>query len=232
MRKGRHDRGKRGFTLIELLIVIAIIAILALIAIPNFLEAQIRSRVAAVQADMRSLATAIETYTVDYGRPIPSYQEWVRTGPQGQNGGLPEINWWFTQSWVNYGTGYGTMWSMLTTPIAYTAKIYKDPFQWDNESQNWKEYWWHVYPPRWMDNSGAHVAAHNRGYRWSLGSIGPSKIGDNENGWLYEGTTVTVTILAALNAEWPSWPAILYDPTNGTRSVGYIVRTNKGDLKG
>ena len=35
----------RGFTLIELLIVIAIIAILALIAIPNFLEAQTRSKV-------------------------------------------------------------------------------------------------------------------------------------------------------------------------------------------
>ena len=56
---------KRAFTLIELLIVIAIIAILALIAIPNFLEAQTRSKVARVQADMRSLGTAIEAYIVD-----------------------------------------------------------------------------------------------------------------------------------------------------------------------
>jgi type II secretion system protein G len=54
-----------GFTLIELLIVVAIIAILAAIAVPNFLEAQTRSKVSRAKADIRTIAIALESYRID-----------------------------------------------------------------------------------------------------------------------------------------------------------------------
>lgn len=46
---------RKGFTLIELLIVIAIILILISIALPNFLEAQVRAKVANTMGELRSL---------------------------------------------------------------------------------------------------------------------------------------------------------------------------------
>ncbi len=52
------------FTLIEFLIVI-IIAILPAIAASNILEAQTRSRVSRVKADMRNMATAWDSYYID-----------------------------------------------------------------------------------------------------------------------------------------------------------------------
>jgi len=56
---------KKGFTLIELLIVVAIIAILAAIAIPNFLAAQVRAKVSRAKGELRTVATALESYFVD-----------------------------------------------------------------------------------------------------------------------------------------------------------------------
>ncbi|MBM3335336.1 prepilin-type N-terminal cleavage/methylation domain-containing protein [Candidatus Sumerlaeota bacterium] len=93
---------KRAFTLIELLIVVAIIAILAAIAVPNFLEAQLRSKVARVRADMRSMAVALEVYNLDnngYPRSAnpPTWQ--------------PP-----TETW------------RLTTPVAYIGAVPRDPF--------------------------------------------------------------------------------------------------------
>jgi type II secretion system protein G len=56
---------RRAFTLVELLIVVGIIAILALIAVPNFLEAQTRSKIARAKSDIRTIKGALAAYQVD-----------------------------------------------------------------------------------------------------------------------------------------------------------------------
>ena len=58
-------RDSKGFTLIELLIVVAIIGIIAAIAIPNLLNAIDRGKQKRTMADLRSVGTAVESYSVD-----------------------------------------------------------------------------------------------------------------------------------------------------------------------
>lgn len=67
MRSRQQRQPRRGFTLIELLIVVAIIGIIAAIAIPNLLNSINRAKQKRTMADIRSLAMAFETYSVDTG---------------------------------------------------------------------------------------------------------------------------------------------------------------------
>ena len=64
MRTKRTKKNK-GFTLIELLIVVAIIGIIAAIAIPNLLNAIDRGKQKRTMADLRSMGTSIEEYSID-----------------------------------------------------------------------------------------------------------------------------------------------------------------------
>ncbi|MBN2328987.1 MAG: prepilin-type N-terminal cleavage/methylation domain-containing protein [Candidatus Omnitrophica bacterium] len=107
----RSSRPRRGgaFTLIELLIVVAIIGILAGIAVPNFLQAMVRSKIAAAQAQINACATALESYHVDRGGFPPTRYYCLAFGAE-------QAKKYFELPWE------------LTTPVAYLADRPLDPF--------------------------------------------------------------------------------------------------------
>jgi prepilin-type N-terminal cleavage/methylation domain-containing protein len=94
-------RPHRAFTLVELLIVVSILAVLATIAVPNFLQAQVRSKVARTATDLRTIALGLTAYRVDVNHypivPTLEYPLGLRLTP-------------------------------LTTPIAYLVTLPLDPF--------------------------------------------------------------------------------------------------------
>jgi prepilin-type N-terminal cleavage/methylation domain-containing protein len=59
-------RISKGFTLIELMVVIVIIGILVAIALPNFVAAQQRAKLASIKSNAKTLQVAVETYNIDY----------------------------------------------------------------------------------------------------------------------------------------------------------------------
>lgn len=93
------SKSRNGFTLIELLVVIAIIILLVSIALPNYLEAMTRAKVAQAKGEMKTLATALEMYKTDFGAYPQSAAMFppLRLRP-------------------------------LTTPVAYLQALPQDPF--------------------------------------------------------------------------------------------------------
>lgn len=201
---------RRAFTLIELLIVVAIIAILAAIAVPNFLEAQTRAKVTRVKTDMRTVATALETYRID-NSGYPEYA--VIVTPPGTQVQDPALH---------HGMDYFECFSRrpglcITTPIAYAASIPPDlfavgrfegpepqvnDFSYKNSRQNSRIFGGDRASEPWLGPNGE-VLLRDWG-EWRLSSGGP------------DGTRI-VDIKRN----------IIYDPSNGTLSTGDIVRSQR-----
>jgi prepilin-type N-terminal cleavage/methylation domain-containing protein len=213
---------KKGFTLIELLIVVAIIAILAAIAVPNFLEAQTRAKVSRAKSDIRAVATAVEAYAIDNNVPpidgsAPNdgqaywYPPGGPTGPEGRAGGLTSPVAYITsvkmidpfRTAVNASTAYG-----LDAPDSRYFEVSDyTRFRYTNFQYTYTGGWRNPPLPTYYAQYAAVYGT------WRLMSSGPDKVA---------GPTVSVG---------GSNPAITqytpYDPTNGTMSLGEIVRSQK-----
>ena len=209
---------KKAFTLIELLIVIAIIAILALIAIPNFLEAQMRAKVVRVKSDLRTIATALEAYIVDYNRAPIGFDERMRIGTGVL--GFPTV-----LQFEKY------MWSTLTSPVAYMTTMLWDPFtEKGNPTDNNREKSAYYKYDRPIVTAGvaANIEAARRGLQWVVYSYGPSRNGNAPNG--YDRVWPQAAAAGVLDSTFGAgtsacYPSAFYDPSNGTISYGHLIRS-------
>jgi prepilin-type N-terminal cleavage/methylation domain-containing protein len=224
--------GRFGFTLIELLIVVAIIAILAAIAIPNFLEAQTRSRVSRAKGDLRTHGLALDSYFVDHGHYTKDSSPNMDANAYGVQG-------------IGAMNGCNGVYE-LTTPISYLSTVLNDPFEKPAVDANNAATAYIIASGDWSypatvtkdnDSQNAYATFKNHGTAecYALISPGPD-MQRNLDAWKCfpwrpeqsVGTSTLGTDDTTATANASVTPQILfymdYDPSNGTVSSGDLHR--------
>jgi len=110
--------------------------------------------------------------------------------------------------------------SLLTTPIAYITTAPSDPFLVTKDTNIRLSLY--EFRTCFGFTTGTWANLKLRGFRWAVNSIGPYVVRD----------TGDPAMNAVLNATSPAAQTFVYDPTNGTKSKGFIIRTNKGEYTG
>lgn len=146
---------RSGFTLIELLVVIAVILILISIAMPNYMAAQVRAKIARMNGEIQTLTVAVTAYCSTYNHYPPH-----RT-PTGEEIAYPD------------------RFVPLTTPIRFLTRLpsrdvfHIEPITGKGGSLEWIS-WTNfasypsshqLYPAQWT-------------HRWLLRSRGPDNVNE------------------------------------------------------
>jgi type II secretory pathway pseudopilin PulG len=223
-----------GFTLVEMVIVVVVTVILLVVAVGRFGNAERYAKLARVQLGQRSLATAVESYSIDWaGYPLSAYPT--------KNAAAGEMTF--------------RAFAILTTPVAYVTYIEVDEYAeraargksngWRNGSQDPFIF----YSGNALDTSASQPTS-LRNF-WILVSVGP----DGRNDMSVDGTDpvaapdpvrtpysldpcdIAVMLKGGTTVQAPTsvraadggaWTDVAYDPSNGTYSKGDILKFNSG----